>query len=138
MLILAFDTCGSTLSVALLDEEKILVQNIIHESGRQSELLIPEIENILREQEVWYPDLGLIVATKGPGSFTGTRIGLTVARILKIATALPLILIDSNEVNNLEIGQIALVGKEKFQKGQVTQDLKAIYSQGPRISKRKK
>ncbi|NBV06922.1 MAG: tRNA (adenosine(37)-N6)-threonylcarbamoyltransferase complex dimerization subunit type 1 TsaB [Proteobacteria bacterium] len=97
MLILAFDTTNSTLSVALLEGEKILCQNLILESGKQSELLIPEIEKILQENKIWYQDLDLITATKGPGSFTGVRIGLAVARTLKIATNLPLILINSLE-----------------------------------------
>lgn len=138
MLILAFDTSGSALSVALLSEEKILAKNIISESGKQSELLIPEIEKLLRAQKIWYQDLSLIVATKGPGSFTGTRIGLTTARILKIATNLPLILINSDEVKNSEIHSIAFLGLEKFRNGEISTDLNPIYSAGPRISERKK
>ena len=97
MLILAFDTTASSLCASLLDDEKILAQNLILESGRQSELLIPEIEKILTGQKVWYNDLGLIAATSGPGSFTGSRIGLTAARTIKLATNLPLILVNSCE-----------------------------------------
>jgi tRNA threonylcarbamoyladenosine biosynthesis protein TsaB len=138
VLILVFDTAGSNLFVALLSEEKILTQNVISESGKQAELLIPEIEKILREQKIWYQDLGLIVATKGPGSFTGTRIGLTVARTLKLATNLPLILINSDEVKNFGIDSIASFGLEKFRRGEISTDLNPIYSGGPRISERKK
>ncbi len=138
MFVLAFDTAASELSVALLKEEETLTQNTIKESGKQSELLIPEIEKILREQKIWYQDLGLIVATKGPGSFTGTRIGLTVARVIKASTNLPLILINSDEVKNLEINSIALLGLERFRNGQTSEDLNPIYSEGPRISERKK
>jgi tRNA threonylcarbamoyladenosine biosynthesis protein TsaB len=138
MLTLGFDTAGSTLSVALLREEKILGKTVISESGRQSELLIVEIEKILRQQKIWYQDLDLIVTTKGPGSFTGTRIGLTAARTIKAATNLPLILINSDEVKNFQIDEIVLYGLEKFRRKEVTQDFSAIYSQGPRISERKK
>lgn len=97
MKILAFDTTNSTLSVALLEDQKILSKNTIFESGKQSELLIPEIEKILTENNIWYQDLDLIAATNGPGSFTGVRIGLTVAKSLKIATNKPLILINALE-----------------------------------------
>jgi len=101
VLTLAFDTTSSALSVALLSNEKILAKNTIHESekrgGKQSELLIPEIEKILREQKIWYRDLDLIATSNGPGSFTGTRIGLTAARMFKLATNLPLILVNSCE-----------------------------------------
>jgi tRNA threonylcarbamoyladenosine biosynthesis protein TsaB len=138
MFVLAFDTAGSGFSIALLNEDKVVDKNVISESGKQSELLILEIEKTLRSQKIWYQDLDLIVATKGPGSFTGTRIGLTAARTIKAATNLPLILINSDEVKNFEIDQIGFVGLEKFRQGEVTQDLSAIYAQGPRISERKK
>ncbi len=97
MKILAFDTTNSTLSVALLENQKILSKNTIFESGKQAELLISEIEKILTENNIWYQDLDLIAATNGPGSFTGVRIGLTVAKTLKIATNKPLILINALE-----------------------------------------
>lgn len=138
MLILVFDTAGFDLSVAVLNEEKVLSKSVISETGKQSELLIVEIEKVLREQKIWYRDLDLIVATKGPGSFTGTRIGLTAARTIKAATNLPLILINSDEVKNFEIDQIGFFGLEKFRKNEITQDLSAIYAQGPRITERKK
>jgi tRNA threonylcarbamoyladenosine biosynthesis protein TsaB len=98
MRILAFDTTNSTLSVALLDNDRILSKNTIYESGKQSEALIPEIEKVLKENQLWYQDLDFIASTSGPGSFTGVRVGLSVARTLKIATNLPLILVESLEV----------------------------------------
>jgi len=98
MKILALDTTASILSVALLEDHEILTKNVISESGKQSEFLVPEIEKILEQNQIWYQDLNLIAATKGPGSFTGVRIGLTTARTLKLATNLPLILVNSCEV----------------------------------------
>jgi tRNA threonylcarbamoyladenosine biosynthesis protein TsaB len=95
MRILAFDTTATNFSVALLLDQKILSKNTIIESGKQAEFLIPEIENLLKQNKIWYQDLDLIAVTIGPGSFTGTRIGLSVARTLKLATNLPLILVNS-------------------------------------------
>lgn len=95
--LLAFDTTNSTLSVALLEDRKVIAKNTIRDSGKQAELLIPEIEKVLRENKIWYQDLDLIAVTQGPGSFTGVRIGLTVARTLKVATNLPLVLVNSLE-----------------------------------------
>ncbi len=97
MLTLAFDTNFSGFSLALASSNKIIYQNIIAENGRQSELLIPEIEKLLKINKINYRDLDLIAATNGPGSFTGTRIGLTTARTIKLATNLPLILVNSCE-----------------------------------------
>lgn len=95
MKILAFDSTATNFSVALLSNQKILSKNLITESGKQAELLIPQIEEVLNQNNIWYQDLDLIATTSGPGSFTGTRIGLTVARTIKLATNLPLILINS-------------------------------------------
>lgn len=97
MLTLGFDTSASGFSIALLDDEKIIAQKIILESGKQSEFLIPEIEAVLKSQKIWYQNLDLIAATSGPGTFTGTRIGLTTARTLKAALGIPLILVNSCE-----------------------------------------
>jgi tRNA threonylcarbamoyladenosine biosynthesis protein TsaB len=97
MRVLAFDTSSSSLSIALLDDGKILGKKTILESGKQSESLIFEIEEILRQNKIWYQDLNLMATTSGPGSFTGVRVGLTAARILKIATKVPLLLVNSCE-----------------------------------------
>lgn len=98
MKILAFDTNSSGFSVALASRNKILSKSTILESGKQSEWLILEIEKLLKQNQIWYQDLGLIAATNGPGSFTGTRIGLTAARTIRIATGLPLVFVNCCEV----------------------------------------
>lgn len=98
MLTLAFDTNFSGFSVALLSNQEVIYQKIIEENGRQSELLICEIENLLKTNNINYHDLDLLATTNGPGSFTGTRIGLTAAKAIKLATNLPLILVNSCEV----------------------------------------
>ena len=118
MKILAFDTSASGFSVALASNDKILNKTTITESGKQSEFLVLEIEKILKENKIWYRDLDLITTTNGPGSFTGTRIGLTTARTIKLATNLPLILINSCEA-------VAYKYREKAQKVFVLLDARA-------------
>lgn len=95
MKILAFDTSNGALSIALLEDRNILQFVNIQENGKQAEMLIPLIEEVLRNNKIWYNNLDLIATTKGPGSFTGVRIGLACARTLKLATNLPLITVDS-------------------------------------------
>jgi tRNA threonylcarbamoyladenosine biosynthesis protein TsaB len=138
MLTLAFDTSAASIAIALVLDGKVLHKKINPESGMQSQLLVVEIEEALRKGNIWYQDLDLVVSTKGPGSFTGTRIGLTVSRVIKASTNLPLILMNSDEVKNFEIDQIAFLGIEKFVNGEITSDLSPIYAQGPRITERKK
>jgi len=136
--VLAFDTTGSSLSLALIHGDKVLTKTLVDESNQHSELLIPEIEKILRSQNIWYQNLGLIVATKGPGSFTGTRVGLTAARILRATLNIPLILLPSDVVAKKEAGEIGLLGLQKFHEGESSSDMNPIYSIPPRISERKK
>jgi tRNA threonylcarbamoyladenosine biosynthesis protein TsaB len=118
MLTLAFDTNFSGFSLALASDDKIIYQNAIFENGRQSELLIPEIEKLLQINKITYRDLDLIAATNGPGSFTGTRIGLTAARTIRLATNLPLVLVNSCEA-------IAYKYRQKSEKIFVLIDAKA-------------
>ena len=81
-----------------MKDGEIIAKNIILESGKQSELIIVEIEKILKSQNIFYQDLDLIATTKGPGSFTGTRIGITCAKTIKLAINKPVIFVTSLEV----------------------------------------
>jgi len=95
--ILAFDTTNATLSVAILFNQKLVAQKNILENNKHSEMLIPAIEECLRQVKIWYQDLSAIAFTNGPGSFTGIRVGYSCAKALKIATNLPIIAVNSLE-----------------------------------------
>lgn len=110
MKILAFDTSNGALSIALLENNKLLDFIEMQENGKQAEMLIPLIEDILRRNKIWYNSLDLIATTKGPGSFTGVRIGLSCAKSIKLAANLPLALIDSLH---------AIAYKHKVQEGKI-------------------
>lgn len=109
MITLAFNTSAQSVSLALFKDEEILdfIEN--NESARQSELLVLQIENLLKKHQLNYRDLTLIAASSGPGSFTGTRIGITCAKTLQIALKKPLILI-----NNLEAQAFASKDSQVF------------------------
>jgi len=98
MYILALDTTSNSLSVALNKNDKTIYEVTIAPNSSQSEILIPEIEKILTKHKISYQDLSLIAATNGPGSFTGSRIGLTTARTIRLATNIPLILLNCCQV----------------------------------------
>jgi tRNA threonylcarbamoyl adenosine modification protein YeaZ len=98
VLILAFDTSSSGFSIALLEEDKLISKTTISQSGKQSELLVLEIENLLKSQNIRYQNLDLIAATNGPGGFTGTRIGTTCAKTINLAINKNLIFVSTLEV----------------------------------------
>ncbi|HGH6512397.1 TPA: tRNA (adenosine(37)-N6)-threonylcarbamoyltransferase complex dimerization subunit type 1 TsaB [Neisseria meningitidis] len=88
--VLAVDTGTSYLSLALrADGETRLFHQ---EAGsRQSELILPEIRTLFHDAGITTADLGAIVYAKGPGAFTGLRIGIGVAQGLATPFDTPLI-----------------------------------------------
>lgn len=55
----------------------------------QAAKLMPMVQDVLAEASVAFADIGLIVTTVGPGSFTGLRISLSAARTLGLALNVP-------------------------------------------------
>ncbi len=88
MKILAFDTSTELCSAALwLDGE--LIEREEMAGNRHSELLLPMIQYLLAEAGLALPELDGLAFGKGPGSFTGLRIGCGVAQGLAFAADLP-------------------------------------------------
>lgn len=88
--VLAIDTGTSHLSLALRadGETRLFHQEV---GSRQSELILPEIRTLFHDAGITAADLGAIVYAKGPGAFTGLRIGIGVAQGLATPFDTPLI-----------------------------------------------
>ena len=84
MKILAFDTCFNKSYIVLKDENTILSEKIVESNERNyhSAYLISEIRNILKSNNLFVKDIDAIAVNIGPGSFTGIRAGITIARVL--------------------------------------------------------
>ena len=80
MLILAFDTATDVAASALLDDEEVL-----GERWSSARTLLEDVDALLRQASARPTDLDALVVGTGPGSFTGTRIGLAAARGLALA-----------------------------------------------------
>ena len=91
MYILAIETTGPLCSVALLKNREILGQKIGTELRNHLKDLMPLVRVLLDECKVDKRELNYIVASIGPGSFTGVRIGVTTARALGQALGLKVI-----------------------------------------------
>jgi len=95
------DTSDKFLSVGLVIDNTI-VDEISYEAWqRQSERLIVEIDTLLKRNKVTRSDLSFVCATKGPGSYTGVRIALTVAKVMAFALGIKLYLVSSLEALKL-------------------------------------
>jgi tRNA threonylcarbamoyladenosine biosynthesis protein TsaB len=96
--ILAFDTCGEVGTAALvgLENEATTVTCIgqAELGGRTaSAQLLPAIDEMLRQAALELRALRAIVVVNGPGSFTGTRVGLSTAKGLAHAAGVPIVAI---------------------------------------------
>ena len=90
---LAIDTAGAGCCVALqfgrADDARVISRFEAQTRG-QSERVISLIEDLLEEASLDYQSLKRIICTMGPGSFTGVRVGLALAKGLALAAEVPL------------------------------------------------
>lgn len=98
MIWLGIDTSDKYLFVCLCDGDKVLSFAQYEAWQRQSEYLVEEIQKAFVAAKVEKKDLQGIVSSFGPGSYTGVRIGLTVAKTMAFAMKLPLFLVSSLEM----------------------------------------
>ena len=76
MKILSIDTASNLCTVAVLENEICLKEIIVNDARNHSEKIMPVIEQVLSETKLSLKNIDLIVCDKGPGSFTGIRIGV--------------------------------------------------------------
>lgn len=82
MKILAIDTSNLPLSVAILDDDVLLVTKTINFKRNHSVTLMPTVAELLDDCQLDPDDLNRIVVAQGPGLYTGLRIGVTAAKVL--------------------------------------------------------
>ncbi len=92
--ILAIETCSESCSVALLYNGEHQ-QEISTEPRGHADAVLPMVERLLQQAAISLKQLDVIAFTRGPGAFTGVRIGTSVAQGLALATDLPLIAVSS-------------------------------------------
>ena len=80
MNILAVDTAGKTVGVALLQDDRLLYEVYLDAGMTHSETLMPLIDNCLKLCGMGCKDIDLYGVNAGPGSFTGLRIGLAAVK----------------------------------------------------------
>jgi tRNA threonylcarbamoyl adenosine modification protein YeaZ len=81
-LVLAFDTATDVATSALVDDSEVLGERV-----SVAKTLLEDVDALLRQASARPAELDAIVVGTGPGSFTGTRIGLAVARGLSLGLA---------------------------------------------------
>ena len=83
-LILSLETATESCPVALSIDQELIAEKYINEPKAHATILAPFIEEILKENNLTIRDLSAVAVSEGPGSYTGLRVGVSVA-ILKMA-----------------------------------------------------
>ena len=101
MLLLAINTASSKTSIALLerklDKLKILSEKSWAAKNDEAEKIMPEIAKLLVKSKKTYAEIQQIIVIKGPGSFTGLRVGVTVANTISYLTKAKLFAVNTFE-----------------------------------------
>lgn len=82
MKILAIDTSNQVLSVAILEDQHLIIEVTKNTKETHGERLMPTIEWVFENSPFDIQEVDRIVIAQGPGSYTGLRIGVTTAKTL--------------------------------------------------------
>ncbi len=107
--LLAVDTSGRGARLAILEGGAVVARRA--HDGRPAEGLLRALTRLLDEAGWALRDLGLVVVGVGPGSFTGTRVGLATAKGLALAAGVEVVGVDSLAARARSVGgsEVALL-----------------------------
>src|SRR5947209_8901534 len=109
MIILASDPSLPLLSVALLRDDDLLAAAALEGKGSRNEKLLPAVDWLLGEAAVDRRAVDLFAVTRGPGSFTGVRIGLATIQGLALALGKPVCAMSTHEAIAPASGRVTIV-----------------------------
>jgi len=119
MLTLGIDTATKVCTVALLRDAEPVAEYEMNIGMTHSERLVPQLEQLFKGAGIDKKALDLIAVSRGPGSFTGLRIGLATAEAMAYALHIPLIAVNTLEAlaYNLPVENVLLAPILDAQKG---------------------
>ena len=91
MKILGMDSSGMTASVAIIEDDHLVAEYSVNYKKTHSQTLVPMLDEISKMTELDLSTIDAIAIAKGPGSFTGLRIGSATAKGLGLALNIPIV-----------------------------------------------
>jgi tRNA threonylcarbamoyladenosine biosynthesis protein TsaB len=91
MRILSIESASVTASCAVAEDENILGEYTLRHKKTHSEKLMPLVEELMEELKLKVSDIDFIAVSKGPGSYTGLRIGAALAKSLAYAAGIEIV-----------------------------------------------
>lgn len=124
MTLLAIDTSTRSMGLALYQEDRVLLENLWSSPDFHTVELAPAIRDALAHCQLAPSDLAAVAVAIGPGSYTGLRIGLAVAKGLAFTHDLPLltvptldILAASQPLEDLSLAAVLQAGRGRLAVG---------------------
>jgi tRNA threonylcarbamoyl adenosine modification protein YeaZ len=110
MVTILLDSSNTNLSVGIANDN-ILLDYISYEAWqRQSEYMIVELNKLLEKHNIKKEDITDVMVAKGPGSYTGVRIAITIAKTIAVALNAKLYAVSSLRVEkNGDVLSICLI-----------------------------
>lgn len=102
--VLAIESSTQLASVALAEESRILAEEKSFRQKSHSEFLNPAIGRVMQKAQLSLEDIDCIGVCHGPGSFTGVRVAINVAKSLAYVLGRPLVAVTSLELLALRVG----------------------------------
>jgi tRNA threonylcarbamoyladenosine biosynthesis protein TsaB len=92
--ILILETSGESCSVALTDNDELIYSKEINETNSHASHLTNLISNALNQAELDFNKIDAVAVNGGPGSYTGLRVGISVAKGMCFSLSIPLVAVD--------------------------------------------
>jgi tRNA threonylcarbamoyl adenosine modification protein YeaZ len=105
VLVLALDTSGAAVTVALHDGGGVVARRSTLDARRHAELLAPSIAAVLDEGGATRTDVTALAVGVGPGPFTGLRAGIVTARVLGLALGVDVVGVCSLDALALQVAR---------------------------------
>ncbi len=106
-LLLLIETSTEVCSVALSSGDKVIGSKVSREAKAHARVVAPMVNELLEELSVGINSIDAVVVSEGPGSYTGLRVGVSLAKGLCFGSSKPLISVSSVElIYNLAIEHI--------------------------------
>lgn len=100
---LFIDTHDKNVLIVLFKDGKIFNKIDLETKNKHSEVAMTTIDKILNESNIDVSDLSDIIVVNGPGSFTGVRIAVTIAKTMAYALSIPIRTIDALSILALNV-----------------------------------
>lgn len=130
MIILTIRTDKPEAEIGLYNDHTQLAYETWQAHRQLAETLHSKLESLLKTQHLTWSDIEGMVCYEGPGSFTGLRIGLTVANALAYSYTLPIVA--TQDPNWLERGV------ERLMNGETDEQARPFYGADVHITAQKK